>query len=353
MNNWINSIKSMDIWNLETLIDVLFGLAIIGSFWALRGTLSYLTLKLFNLKVKDKKIIKRNGFYKPLRLFFTLLGIYIAILLLHIPGNILDIVNKVFRIAIITLIATGFANNMNPSSPFFRKMQKKMNTGHGNTIVVFLAKIIKIIIYLLAGVIIISELGYDINGLIAGLGIGGLTVALAAQDAAKNIFGGFVILADKPFAVGDWIQTGTLEGVVEDITFRSTRIRTFENSIVTIPNSTISNSNITNWSQMKKRRIYFEFLVTFDSPLKNVCNATSQIQLMLQEHPDILNDSMYVHMTEIKDSGLSIMVYCFTQHIPYEEYLATKENVNYKILQILVQNKVQLAFPTRTIQTKK
>ena len=105
----------------------------------------------------------------------------------------------------------------------------------------FSFKIIRGVIYVVAIFIIIANLGIDISGLIAGLGLGGVIITLAAQDTAKNLIGGVVIFLDKPFVVGDWIQMDTFEGTVEDITFRSTRVRTFENSVVNIPNSVIAN----------------------------------------------------------------------------------------------------------------
>ena len=119
----------------------------------------------------------------------------------------------------------------------------------------FLLKIIRFVIYVIAIFLIITELGINLNGLIAGFGITGLIVTLAAQDTAKNLFGGVVIFLDKPFVVGDWIQFDKYEGTVEDITFRSTRIRTFENSVVNVPNSVLSNTSINNWSRMEKKKI--------------------------------------------------------------------------------------------------
>ena len=100
----------------------------------------------------------------------------------------------------------------------------------------------------LAAIAILSETGTNVTTIITGLGLGGLTFALAAQDTAQNLFGGLVILLDKPFAVDDWISTPNIEGVVEDITFRSTRIRTFPNALVVVPNSSLVSSPITNWS---------------------------------------------------------------------------------------------------------
>lgn len=130
----------------------------------------------------------------------------------------------------------------------------------------FLKKIVKVLIFTVSGIAILSETGTNVTTIITGIGLGGLTFALAAQDTAQNLFGGMVILFDRPFAVDDWISTPDIEGVVEDITFRSTRIRTFPNALVIVPNSSLVSSPITNWSRMNKRRASFSIGLTYDTP---------------------------------------------------------------------------------------
>ena len=221
------------------------------------------------------------------------------------------------------------------------------------TFVNFIVKILRSLIYIITAFIIVSELGYDLNGLLAGLGLSGVVVALAAQDAAKNIFGGIVILWDKPFKIGDWIETTKFEGTVEDITFRSTRIRTFENSIVTIPNSTITNDALINWSKMKKRRYKENFELELSTPLKKVCDIENEIIKMLEEHPRILNDNIIVRFDKVTENGYNLLVYVYTDALNLDDYLATSENINFKIMDILNKQRVELAYPSKSVYLKK
>ena len=270
-----------------------------------------------------------------------------------LPTKLYLIVNKLFRITIIALITKAFADSVNNNSIFVESFQKKLKSRLDNTVIIFFSKMAKIVIYSLGTVIIISELGYDVNGIIAGIGLGGLTIALAAQDAAKNIFGGLIIIIDKPFVVGDWIKTSNLEGTIEDITFRSTRIRTFENSVITVPNNTIANDSIINWSRMYKRRVKLNLQVEYGTSLEKLKSVTEKINEVLINHPEVNKEAAYVRFDDFATDGLNILVYYFTNTTEYEKYLKVKEDINMRILDILEQENVSLAFRTQTVHLKK
>lgn len=191
------------------------------------------------------------------------------------------------------------------------------------------------------------------SGLVAGLGIGGVILTLAAQDTAKNLFGGLVVFIDKPFVVGDWIQMDTFEGTVEDITFRSTRIRTFENSVVNVPNSIISNASIINWSKMEKRRYKLNLIIELDTPLEKLERFKIRVQDMLQSREAIFDDSIIVKFDTIADNGLNVLVCSYTDSVDYASYLAEKEDINYKIMKILQEENIELAYDTKTVLLKK
>ena len=217
----------------------------------------------------------------------------------------------------------------------------------------FLLKIARAIIYVVATFIVIMLLGINLNALIAGLGIGGVIITLAAQDTAKNLFGGLVIFLDKPFTVGDWIEMSPFEGTVEDITFRSTRIRTFENSVVNIPNSIISESSVINWSKMEKRRYKTNLCIQLDTPLEKLEKLQARIREMLQEKEGIYDESIIVKFDEIKDNGINILVCSYTDSVDYLSYLAEKENINCKIMKIIREENIELAYDTKTVYVKK
>ena len=354
MNNIISFFESIDL-NAKFLERLLLSALIFAFFYIGSSIFSRIIVKIFNLKDKKKNKKKLNEFplYSPARYFFIILGIYLALINLGLPQDVFNIVSKLYRVSIIWIIAFAIANMITPDSQIFAKINKNVRFTKKDKATTLLYKIIRGFIYLVAIVIIIAELGYDINGLIAGLGVGGLAISLAAQDTLKNLIAGIVIIFDKPFIVGDWIESPNIAGIVEDITFRSTRIRTFKDSIITVPNSNISNDILTNWSKMEKRRITFELVATFDTPLKNICNATNKIKDMLIEHPNVHNEPIFVNFSDISDNGQNILIYFYIDRTDYNTYLTVKENVNYKIMQILRQEKVDLAYNTQTIYIAK
>lgn len=350
ISEFINKISTLE---LNTFSRILIAIGIIVIFLIIRPLLSYLMIKIFKIKSTNNEKVKKSALYKPLKLFFLILGIYLAILFLNVPENIALLIKKLFRASIILLVAYAISNALKPDSVFLKTFLKKSKLSSNTRLLKVISSTSRIILYCLAGVIAISELGYDINGLIAGLGLSGLTIALAAQDTAKNLFGGLVIFFDKPFSIGEWIQTEEYDGIVEEITFRSTRIRTWDNSIATIPNSKIVDNSVINWTKMNLRRIQMNLILEYGTSLKQVCNFTNDIQTLLEGIDDIVKETIVVKFSAIEDSGYNIYICYKTPLIQYGNYMNLKENVNYKIMQILENNKINLAYPSQTIYLRK
>lgn len=350
INEFIEHISSVQI------IDILIAIAIILVFRIFSSAISYMIIKMFKFKTRNSKKIKESAFYNPLRIFFVILGIYLAILFLKQPlkisNEIMVIVTKIFKIVVTISFARGLASSFNPKSTVVDIMREKTEKSIENSMLNFLLKIIRVSIYIVAGFIVITELGINLNGLVAGLGLGGVIVTLAAQDTAKNLFGGLVIFLDKPFIVGDWIQMGEYEGTVEDITFRSTRVRTFENSVLNIPNSIISNSSIINWSKMEKRRYKTNLCLEINTPLEKVENFQKRVKEMLQNRDAIYDDSILVRFDNITENGINILVCSYTESVDYPSYLAERENINRKIMKILKEENIELAYDTKTVFVK-
>lgn len=337
------------------IVDILIAIAIIVLFRIFSSSIAYIIIRMFKIKVQNKKKIKESAFYNPLRIFFNLLGVYIAVLFLKKPLNISDelmkLVTKIFQIISIIAFARGLALSFIPKSTLVQKMRCKMNN-IDDSMFEFILKIVRVIIYIIAVLIIIALLGVNLNTLVAGLGIGGVIVTLAAQDTAKNLFGGFVIFIDKPFAVGDWIEMSPYEGIVEDITFRSTRIRTFENSIVNIPNSIISDTSIVNWSKMEKRRFKTNLCIKTDTSLEKLDRFKERVKNMLQDRERIYDESIIVNFDEIRDDGLNVLISSYTDSVDYSSYIAEKDSINNKIMKILREENIELARDTRTVYLK-
>ena len=213
-------------------------------------------------------------------------------------------------------------------------------------------KIVRVLIYIIAAIIVLTILKIDLTGLIAGLGVGGIIVTLAAQDTAKNLFGGFVIFIDKPFAVGDWIQMDSFEGTIEDITFRTTRIRTFENSLLNVPNSIISNASVINWSKMESRRYKVNLRIELNTPVEKLKILKTRVEEMLYKRENILDDSTIVRFDSMDENGINMLVYTYTNSVGYSNYLEEVEEINYKIMKIIEEEQIKIAHDTTNIYVK-
>lgn len=339
------------------IADLLIAIGIILFFRIFSGTISYIIIRMFKIKEKKAKNIKESAFYSPLKIFFIILGFYLAVVFLkesfHITDAIMGIAYQAFIIISTIAFAKALSTSFTPKSSLYNKIKEKTSQNVEDSMFDFALKIVRMMIYIVAGFIVITTLGVNLNGLVAGLGIGGVIFTLAAQDTAKNLFAGVVVFLDKPFMVGDWIEIEKFEGTVEDITFRSTRVRTFENSVVNIPNAIISNASITNWSKMEKRRYRINLCIELDTPLDKLERFQLRVQDMLQARDAIYDDSIIVKFDTILENGLNILICSYTDSIDYNSYIAEREDINYKIMKILKEENIKLAYDTKTIHVEK
>ena len=311
MENIRNFVEALKGIQMTQIIDIGIAILIYILFRCLSRSLAYITVKFFKPKAK-KTYIKNNAFYTPLKVFYVVLGLYLALLFIRQPlkttVGLNCVIDQLFKIAVIILAANGIANSLTTNNSLVNRLKDKMNPDVEDSMLKFILKAIRAVIYIIAGFMIITDLGFNLNGLVAGLGIGSVVITLAAQDTAKNLFGGLVIFLDKPFVVGDWIEVEKYEGTVEDITFRSTRVRTFENSVVNIPNSVIANDSIINWSRMEKRRNKVNLCLDLDTPLAKVQTVQKRIKDLLIQHDDVIDETIIVRFDNITDNGINLLV---------------------------------------------
>ena len=289
------------------------------------------------------------SFEKPLRMFFVVLGIYFALDLAPFTLINEDTVKLLLRSAVIFFIGWGLFNFVPYSLRLFSTLSNRLDLEVDQIIMPFFTKVLRFIVVALAISIVLEEWDYNVSGLVAGLGLGGLAFALAAQESLKNLLGGFIIITERPFSIGEWVKTPSVEGIVEDISFRSTTIRTFAQAVVTVPNSTLANEPIINWSKMGKRQITFQLGVQYDTKKRSLERVVRRIETMLHDHEEIHNETILVRFDNFGDSSLNIFLYFFTNTIMWAEFLRVKEDINFKIMEILEEEGVSVAFPTRTL----
>ena len=212
------------------------------------------------------------------------------------------------------------------------------------------ARLVRITIWVLVILMVMQSLGVSVSGLLAFGGIGGIAVGFAAKDLLANFLGGVSIYLDRPFAVGDWIRSPdrNIEGTVEDIGLRITRIRTFDQRPLYVPNSTFSSVSLENPSRMTNRRIYETVGVRYEDAPK-VAHIVKSVHAMLLEHPDIAQDrTLIVNFNHMGPSSLDFFLYTFTKTTNWVEYHAIKEDVLLRVLGIVADHGAEIAFPTQT-----
>ena len=342
--------------NGETIIEIIFALGIIAVLYIFSPLFSYGIIKIFNMKSKGSNI-KNNPLYIPIRIFIRLFGIYLAIRHLRpVFGwdeQVMLWVTKIFRIVVILSISTGLSHSISEKSLFIKKFKEKTNRDVDDSSIIFMIRTIRFLIYLIAGFMIIYDLGYNLSGLVTGLGIGSVVLTFALQDTIKNLFGGLVIFLDKPFKVGDYISVNGYEGTVEDITFRSTKIRTLEHSIAQIPNGEIASTTVVNASKIRRRRYNLDLGLVLDTDLKKMKKLEEQILNFLNNDEIVIKDTANVSFREVRSSDYNIYVYCYLKVADYADFLKEKERLNYTIMEILQKDGIEMAYNTQTIEIKK
>lgn len=339
----------------ENIALAVIGLVIFALFLLIRNKLSKLIITitgkiLFSKSGREhKRESLKESMQKPLSAFFALLGAFLGLYLNFTTTAVL----KGFKIATILIICWAvvnyLSNNLFLLFHFGEDADNKMNT----TAIKFISNILKIVIISFAVVMVVSELGYNVNGLLTGLGVGGLAVSLAAQDAVSNLISGFIIVFEKPFIVGELIHTSTIQGFVEEVTMRSTKIRTLEDSVVTVPNSKLTDDAIYNISRMDKRLITFDFGILYSTPNNLIKKCQDDIKQYLIDDENILPAPVRVNFSKLDDSALNINVTCYTIKTDTNEYLSVFNDVNFKIKEIIENNGAEFAFPSRSVYIEK
>lgn len=210
-------------------------------------------------------------------------------------------------------------------------------------------KSLKVCTVLVGTLVGLQNLNVDVGSLLAGLGIGGLAFALAAKDTLSNFFGSLMIFVDRPFQIGDWIHAAGVEGIVEEVGFRSTRVRTFYNSLVTVPNSKLMDANIDNYGERQYRRTSVTLSLAYDTSPEQMQAFCDGVRAILRANPHTRKDSYEVHMAAFGASSLDVMLYFFFEVTSWSEELRQRHNVYLEIMRLARALDVTFAYPTQTL----
>jgi MscS family membrane protein len=242
-----------------------------------------------------------------------------------------------------------FYNLSNVFSKYLGVLTSKTETKLDDQLVPLIRKTLRFFVLVMGLILILQNNGYNVASLIAGLGIGGLAIALAARDTLANFFGSITIFVDKPFRIGDWIKVGSVEGTVEEVGFRSTRIRTFYNSLVSVPNSTISNNDVDNMGLREYRRLLTTLNLTYSTSPEQMEAFVEGIKAIVKSNSHFRQDFYEVHFNAIGAHSLDVMVYVFFKVPDWSTELQQKHNFFLEVLKLAKEVGVEFAFPTQTL----
>ncbi|MEW8344153.1 MAG: mechanosensitive ion channel family protein [Candidatus Thiodiazotropha sp.] len=222
-----------------------------------------------------------------------------------------------------------------------------------DALVPLIPRTLKVFVTVIGFVFIADNLNVDISSLLAGLGLGGLAFALAAKDMVQNLFGSVTVLMDRTFSVGDWIVVDDVEGTVERIGFRSTRVRTFYNSVVTVPNSKFITATVDNMGERRYRRLSCKLSLTYDTPPDRIEAFCEGVRELVRQHPYMRKDYYHAYLNEFAGSSLDVLLYVFWETPEWNTELRERHRFMLDILRLAQRLGVEFAFPTQTLYMKK
>lgn len=262
-------------------------------------------------------------------------------------------VEAVIRLAIRVLaVASGvwfFYRQADVLSEYLAEKASKTTTKLDDQLVPLLRRTLKTFVIVIGCLFILQNLNLDVGSLLAGLGLGGLAFALAAKDTLANFFGAITIFIDRPFQIGDWVIIDKIEGTVEDVGFRTTRIRTFYNSLITIPNATLTGTAVDNLGARRYRRIKTYLSLTYDTPPEKIQAFVEAVRAIIKAHPDTRKDFYEIHFNQYGSHSLDILLYCFLEVPTWSAELTARHEIFLSILRLAHDLGVEFAFPTQTI----
>lgn len=298
--------------------------------------------------------------FKPISFFFSLIIIYLAFSQLHWPPkwNLGDenkfgiklVTWKIYQFILVYSITKIAIRLIDFFGIVLLTRAGKTESRTDDQLVPFVKEAIKLIVIIFS-IFFLLGVVFELNvaSLIAGLGIGGIAIALAAKDSLENLLGSFTIFLDKPFSVGDVVKVGNTNGTVEKIGFRSTRIRTFEQTIVTVPNKKMIDAELENISVRHMIRGLFPLALRFDTPPAQLEKFIEGIRTILKED-DLINDNYHVKLDKVTESGITLQIFFFVKTMDNNVYLDVKEKLLFKVLYLAQE--LDVKFDSKAVEIK-
>jgi MscS family membrane protein len=285
---------------------------------------------------------------RPMRIFVLGIGIAIVTVVFDFTPEIDTFTNSLASALIIAgaiLLVYKLVDLIGFNSA---TMQRVTGLSIEERLMPFMRVAVKVFIVIMGAFIIIREFGYDVTGLIASFGVVGLALSLAAKDTAANVFGFTAIVSDNPFQVGDYITMGDFAGTVEHVGVRSTRVRKLDQSLVIVPNSKLTDSAVTNWSRLTKRRMDFNIGLTYATTADQMRALLQGIKDMLKARAHVDTDSVQVFFTGFGDTKLNVRIIAYIRLQDWGEFHYETESIYLDVLTLVEQLGLSFVFPIQT-----
>ena len=371
IDNFLNT-YGLSIFKIVIILGLFLGIYFIRKvlFDLIQSNIS----KIISLKKYSKDIF--NSIRKLLETIFIVINIELTLYVYNDFKTIGDFsiyFNMVYALLITYVVYTILNTIANIKLKDISTKETKIK----NEVVNVSIKLLNVFIWIIGVLTILYIAGVELTAVISGLGIGGLAVALASKDSLANFFGTLSILFSDVFSQGDWIEVDGKEGTVVEIGLRVTKLRTFDNALIAIPNAVLANKDVRNWNKRSLgRRIKMYIGIKYDSKREDIQNAISQIHNMLDQHNGIatvntkysynenskrarvvlskddeegIKKTLLVYLDSFGDSSINILIYCFSKSVKWQEWLEVKQDVMLKMMEILEKNSLEFAFPSLSL----
>ncbi len=292
----------------------------------------------------DEQII--IGLRNPIRFGFIVVGIHLFFKLIFVDNGIINRILESLIIYTIFWAIVALVDAIRDHVFNYKGLDKQ----HSKELSAFVIRVVKWIIITIGIGMVLHNWNVNVTGIFASLGLGGLAFALAAKDTASNLFASIALLLDNSITKGEWVKVAGVEGVVELVGMRTTKIRSFEKSLFTVPNHLIANNPIENFSRRGVRRIKMNIGLTYDTTSEQIEKIVQEIREMLQQHPQVSRkETLLVNFNNFGESTLDIFIYTFTNTAQWGQYLDIREDINIKIIKIVENNHSTFAFPSQSL----
>jgi MscS family membrane protein len=318
---------------------------------------SFTVTRLFERWLRRREtVINRQTSVRAIEPLAALVMVFVwgfGIVLLDLPMTFFILYYRVIKVVAVAAAALSAYRFIDVLSDFLTRRAEATKTQYDDMLVPLVRKSLKIFVAA-AGLLTVAQvLGSNVTALFASVGIGGLALALAAQDTVSNFFGSLMVILDRPFQVGDWIKTGDVEGTVEEVGFRSTRIRTFYNSLISLPNANLIKASVDNLGDRTYRRWSTRLGIAYDTPPEKIDAFCEGIRELVRKHPYTRKDYYHVYFNEFGNDSLQILVYVFFFTPDWATELRERHRLGVDIVRLAAELEIEFAFPTQTLYLRR